>query len=278
MKTCPHCQFLVHDGMTNCGVCKRPLSFPDQPAGPWGAPPELDQLPAAPGAAAAAAVSTGAGPFPPGAAVGRPRRSTGSVVAIVVGSVLAVVIGLGVLAGAAVTFLGTSSSTTTGRAAGPTEWSTFEESGGRFTVELPGRPESDTQAEDIGLSAPITVDMYLAAHGNRVSAVGLFTLPPEARGVPISLESAMAGGLATMAPDARVVASTTRPIEDGEALDAEAAFTRDGREAVGFLRMMTVHGRPFMIVTLGPDAEREEAERDHRRVVDSFRADPSVGD
>ena len=261
MRTCPHCQFIVHDGADICGVCKQPATVPEQPAGPWGAIPSFD--PDAPGPGIGTATATQArpatfvNPSPP-----RHPVNGLKVAAIAVGGVALVVI-LGVVA---LSFVGTTASTDVDPEA--VGWTPYRDPDGNFSVELPGAVEPLDVGSEKGLPTGVSIKGVMSQTSSHSSSALRYVLPP---GTAYDLDGGIDGAAANTFSDA--VISNRTPVETpyGPAIDAEIVGTvATGQKGISFVRLVKVGDVPYMLLTVGDAASSPELAELHERMVASF--------
>jgi hypothetical protein len=251
VKACPHCEFLVADDATSCSVCRRPVTVPAQPAGPWGAEPTPDQLP------------------PVAAPTGSHRR--GVVALGVIGGLVALVLVLVIGS----TVIGT----TTGRAtaAPPADWKVHRDPAGRYRVELPGNPSTRTKQEDAGLSAPVETVTAEVTRRSWDAFVLLIDLPDDPGGIDVTIDDMRERILDSIRKEPSV---TRMDVEDprqvtgpgGPALDVRFTVTVDGTAQVGRLRVLKVGSDPCALATLGPAGQEPAVQAIQDRMTSSFAA------
>ncbi|UDY36771.1 hypothetical protein [Dermatobacter hominis] len=260
MKNCPHCQFLVHDGADTCSVCKQPIAVPEQPAGPWGAP-DAGFVPggAATATATAARSATFVDPSPPR------RPVDGLKVAIVaVGTIVL----LGILGVAALVFVGAPADETVDPAA--VDWAPYSDAGGAYTIDLPGAVEviDDLGSQEGVDTAGVPVRGVFAGGPSFAVAVFRYELPP---GAAFDTDQGVDGAALGMFTNPTVTRRVPAQTEHGPAIDAEVVGSLDdGSKGIGFLRLVTVGGTPYMLGTFGLASSSPELAQLHERLVASF--------
>lgn len=267
MRSCPHCQFLVVDGAENCSVCKQPLTVPEQPPGPWGAP--VPPLPGSPEAEASEAASRPA-----------PARR-GPNAGLIVGAVLGVLVLLTVLGVGALSFLGSRVEQAIADSPPPDTWTPYVDPSGRYRVELPGAPVVTDEEEAVGVGEPLKIQVAEVARPGWDSFVAAYDLPEEIVGTRLPPEALRDGMLAGMRADRSVgdlavTTSTTESTPAGPALDTWMSLTVDGVESVGMIRIIEVDRDVFAMVTIGPSVQGAEVTDLHDRVTSTFSAPPTA--
>lgn len=269
MKTCPHCQFLVVDDATSCGVCKQPLAVPRQPSGPWGAEPVpgFGETPPLPGAGAP---QSGSGFIAPA-----PRSGSGGAkVAIIVVGCLAVV---GLLVVGAVTFVGqTVEKQALDR---PDNWTVHRDPAGRFQVELPGAPIKNTRSDPMPDGGAVTVDALDVARGPWNAVMYVIDVPEGAGlDVPLALmEEDLEQTITSGVPNSgyTVVSSSPADTPAGPVLDIRFTLRSEGVECIGLAHYAKVGADPYGVVMIGPAAQEDEVRSMQERMVASLQVPPA---
>lgn len=288
MKTCPHCQFLVSDGATTCSVCHQDVTAPPVPAAigaPFAAAPGEPGAPGAPGTpppgtfAPGGIAPDGVGPTPGWGPDGAPtvtattkqRMGRGRVALIVVASTVAVMVGLAVVSIGVVSVLGRTSEV----AADDVMWRAYVDPAGRFQIDLPGEPTSDTVEVAAG-AGTIDVEALNVPNSAFVASVGLnksvVTDGMTFAEIPFSPEGAARGVESTGFDDAEVVQHAVIEGSDDTAMGLVIHGTVDGEPAVMLTRVVVVGPDLYEIAVAGPRDQRDELAKIHDRMTASFTA------
>lgn len=241
MKACPNCHFLVTDDVEQCSVCKQPIGV-DAPA--------ADE---ARWTGTEAAPASGLHQRSRRPVATRGRRSNIGLLSVVGVLVLAAVVGAFVYRQNTGTdvfsnLFGLNRYTISVE---DSDWRTYTDPGGRFSLEMPGKATATTESVSTGAGS-VTADLVLTEEP-AVTALGIVPIPPGATpDLPAALEGFAEGGEASGMVNAIVTQSNQVTTPFGSGIRGRVDGLVDGKEAVMAALVFVNGSNLYVLTTVGP--------------------------
>ena len=298
MRNCPHCKFLVGDDATTCSVCHGDLAAPVAAGVPhqaFAAPGQVSGVPTSPQSSftavpygqpgatvpplpgAAWPLPPPGAPVPPNGLGPPPNRGASTAKVLVIVGLVCLIPVLGV---AALFLLGTTAEqqfTRVDLTADELAWTTHEDPGGWYVLDMPGQVDVDTVELPEGYAMPATAET--ASVSNAEFAASITRSPdmvPDGQtfeSLPFSPTAAeRAVSEAGFLDDAKIVHDEVVADSGGLELAFELTGTVNGEPSMMRSRLVMVGSDLYELNVVGPRGDDAELAAILERMASSFRA------